>query len=320
MKAKLIFFIFIFLFLNSCEHRDKEIENAGDKSYIALNKDLVVYVDSFNNENKIPVQTRKGFWKWFWKVVKADALGALGGLSGGAKGAIIGAVVGSGKAILMSSQVIDNDRKYGVCYLDEDDKVSFDDMSTELDISKLDLKGHVSSSRIGELHNICLSEISPQLDSLKSGHLKLMNGDIQSLRTKGREEVVAQKNVTEYLTDVVSEKIETMVRVKVSELEKIAIGQSIDKINECIVEDDYKKLQDFFNEKGLKEHYIVVEMYISNVERIGANVNDASTLLKYTEGYLDIIKKSTIPKKDIESICSSIMVAVNSTLYWDSKK
>lgn len=286
-----------------------------ETAYKTLNEKLAEYNATFNVQ---PDQTRARFWKGFWKVIKADALGALGGLSGGAKGVVIGCIVGSGKAAITELWPDEKTSEGGNSNTEpttppENGFYGYDEYGHALYYAVEEtgaLEEAVDGSnlenminRAGEIHNLFLNAIYLQLDSIFASKLSnTRSGDIHTI------------DETMLITNIVSDKFEEM-GINISNSEKEDIALNVDEINCLLFQSDNNLLEEYFTQKGLKEEYNIVISYIDNLD---SSINNRELLMQYTSGYLNIILDSTIPRERIDLIFSSIMVAANSSLYWNN--
>ncbi len=308
MRNSVISVLVIFgigMFVFSCEQRDSdEVTKIYESAYQSLDTNLGNYTTSFNKENNI-VKT-KGFWKHFFRIVGADALGALGGLKGGAHGALIGAIVGSGqcaiKNYLLPKAQKDKSQDY-IVYDDDRIRKKEVDEGEIRDIIKENKK--VTANNMGEFHNMYLNEISAEIDSLRE-----VSGR-PSTKSSGKNDI------TFALTSIVSDKVVPSMSLEM----RTEIKETVDTTNKLLQSGNMEELEEFFAKKGLENHYKILQRYINNLASIEMKNNtQKEQLLAYTQGYLNIIKSSSIPKEDAENICGAIMVAINSNTYWERRK
>ncbi len=313
MRSK--FFLAVMLIVLGCSFfacEEHSVQSVEESIYSSLNADLDSFTTDFNKKNGVVV-TKGKFWKKLWGHIKntisADAKGALSGYKQkrDKKSALIGAVIGSAEYIIESLLETESVQKESyIIYDDAQKKVV--EHKEEIKVKDFVKKEPITSSNIGKLHNMCLEEMKDDISGLRKRVVE------EKPITRSSEQK-AEENLALDLADIVAEKI----GVAVSEEQRKEISDDIALVNKFIANGNKEEEQEFFREAGLENHYLILQKYIDNMANFRGDEINKEQLLKYTEGYLNIIKDARIPQQDIEVMSSAIMVAVNSSVYWDTK-
>lgn len=277
-----IFIVFLFMCfccISCSEDVKNDVKSDAERqmTYAKLNNDLSSYSQSFMATHTVTPATR-GFGRWWKSVLFCDAAGALIGSVGGGAGALLGAVLFSALGGSCAYVVPNNPQSEMV----HNPRVELNEYST---LNCIDLDS------IGYLHNVILSEISEENEGVFEQNL----------------------SVGEW-SDLVLSKMEKYgYYVFPIDKSRIVNDATVMQPTNDIIQSESATIAYFQKMKPeLSNELDIINNYTFNANMI----TDDAELSEYTEGYLHILSRADLPKKDLDVMSSSIIVAGNSAVLW----
>jgi hypothetical protein len=260
------------------------VENPKDytQAFVDLEEQLVSYNQEFfkseSTQLSESVPLRMPWWKRGLAIISADALGAAvgSGVTGG--NAAAGCVLGAMASYEMWKAT-------GNLYV-------VSPSSSDLTLANFQLADPVTAS-VGSNHNLVLSSLIEQYgESL----LTKSSGEVKDLIIAKTRILYPQTSINVNSNDFSKVK-EIVTSVNLNNDDAIVAGQIFDKAKV-----KYPQLSSELN---------VVKTYLVNTSTL-----DTSTSEAYSTGYANIVTSSNLSQSSIQTINSSVAVAVNSNRLW----